>query len=85
MSDTENASGAQVPCISLLAALRAVDDEPEYPGQMPPEMKTCLQVAVDTRDFDLLVETMRITVRLTKKGIRSRIEEAANKEVSIER
>jgi len=71
-------SGSDVPCISLLAALKAVDDEPEYPGQMPPEMKTRIQVAVDTRDFDLLVEIMRLTVRLTKQGIRKRIEDAAN-------
>ena len=74
MSKQETASGAQVPCISLLAALKAVSDEPEYPGHMPDGMWQAIGEHKDVAE-----KAMRITVRLTKEGIRKRIEEAANK------
>ena len=54
-------------------ALKAVDDEPEYPGKMPREMEEILRAAIQHSDVDLLVETLRISVRLTKEGIRNRI------------
>lgn len=47
-------------------ALRAVDDEPELPGEMPLGM-------VASIDAVGLVETMRIVVRSTKAGISERI------------
>ena len=80
MANEQTASGAQVPCISLLAALKAVSDEPEYPGHMPDGMWQAIGEHKDVAE-----EAMRITVRLTKEGIRKRIEEAANEEVSVER
>ena len=64
-------------CISILAAShlalwrkceQAVDDEPEYPGEMPDEMYQ----AICSRK-DVATEAMRITVRLTKQGIKRRM------------
>lgn len=62
--------------IPLLAAFRAVDDEPEYPGEMPNEMYEAIRQHKDTME-----EALRITVRLTKKAIRLRLEQAANSAV----
>jgi hypothetical protein len=50
--------------------LKAVDDEEEYNGEMPRAMKK----ALDRADIDTIIAALRITVRLTKKGIRDRIE-----------
>lgn len=49
--------------------LRAVDDEPEYPGDIPDEMWNEVR-----SDRELLAEALRLTVRSTKQGIRARIE-----------
>jgi hypothetical protein len=78
MSEQENASGAQVPCISLLAALKAISDEPEYPGHMPDGMWQAIGEHKDVAE-----EAMRLTVRLTKEGIRKRIEAAANNVLTV--
>lgn len=59
--------------VPLLAAFQAVDDEPEYPGEMPDEMYEAIRQHKDTME-----EALRITVRLTKKAIRLRLEQAAN-------
>jgi hypothetical protein len=48
--------------------LCAVDEEPEYPGDMPDEMWEAIR-----GDRDAMAEALRVTVRLTKKGIRERI------------
>lgn len=77
MNNETTDGGATVPCISLLAALRAVDDEPEYPGEMPAEMYEAIRLHKDTME-----EALRITVRLTKKAIRLRLEQAANTLIS---
>lgn len=52
--------------------LKAIDDEPELPGEMPGEMLATLIQAVQSHDHDLLTETLRIVVRQTKEGIRER-------------
>jgi len=57
--------------VELQDVLKAVDDEPEYPDAMPEDMKK----ALSTGDIELITETLRITVRLTKEGIRQRIEQ----------
>lgn len=49
--------------------LKAVDDEPEYPGDMPDALWTALLA----RDRGLVSEAFRLTVKLTKQGIRDRI------------
>jgi len=46
----------------------AIDGEPEYPGKMPDEMWKAIQ-----GNRDKMEEALRITVRLTKEGIRSRL------------
>lgn len=56
-------------------ALDAVDKEPEYPGQISPKVKAILNQAIEEKDIGLLIEVMRQTVKLTKKGIRKRISE----------
>lgn len=55
-----------------------IDEEPEYPESPPPEMVLALQRAIEDADIDLLSEAFRITVRLTKQGIKDRIHERAS-------
>ena len=62
----------------------AIDAEPELPGEMPPAMHDRLVQAMADGDLDLIAEAMRITVRLTKRGIRDRIEAITpNKDLSL--
>ena len=49
------------------AILKAIDGEPEYPGNMPDEMWTVIN-----GDRDAIAQAMRLTVQLTKQGIRER-------------
>lgn len=51
--------------------LRAVDDEPDLPGDMPDEMWTAI-----AGDRDAIQQVLRIAVRQTKAGIRERINAA---------
>ena len=51
----------------------AIDEEPELPGEMPDAMRIVLEQAIDTRDMDLLIELLRITIRQTKRGIKERV------------
>ena len=53
--------------------LKAIEDEPEYPGELPENLKSILETAVVTNDLDLLTEALRVTVRLTKQGIKDRV------------
>lgn len=55
--------------ILLSEILKAVDSEPEYPGEMPLEMKKVLS----SSDIETIAEALRITVRLTKQSIKERI------------
>jgi len=56
------------PTIQLSAVLKAIDDEPEYPGKMPDVMFEMVK-----NDKSAMEELMRITVRLTKLGIKNRV------------
>lgn len=47
---------------------RAVADEPECPGEMPDEMWMAIR-----GDRTVAMEAVRLTVRVTKRGIRGRI------------
>lgn len=62
-------SGERECCLAAVAA------EPEYPGELPAELADILSVAIEKQDNDLLVEALRITVKLTKEGITERIKE----------
>jgi len=66
--------------ITLSAALKAVDDEPEYPGEMSDEMYEMIRNHnAGTAPLKVTIEeVLRISVRLTKKAIRLRLEQAAN-------
>jgi hypothetical protein len=48
--------------------LKAIDDEPEYPGDMPDYIWNALN-----GDKDATLKTLRLTVSLTKQAIRNRI------------
>jgi hypothetical protein len=61
--------------VDLDTVLKAVEDEPELPGIMPDEMFNVLST---TTDRNVIEETLRIAVRLTKHGIRERIIERTN-------
>jgi hypothetical protein len=50
------------------AALLAIDEEPELPGDMPDEMWEAIR-----GDRDACMNAMRIAVRQTKEGIRERL------------
>lgn len=61
---------------------KAINDEPEYPGKMPDEMWEAMK-----GDRDAVTEALRLTVKLTKKGIRNRfmgIDSGENLESAIE-
>lgn len=50
------------------AAISAVDDEPEFPGDMPDEMWEALR-----NDRDAMTQAMRLAVSHTKRDIKARI------------
>ena len=54
--------------IELNAAIKAVNDEPELPGEMPDEMWNAIR-----NDRDAVAEALRIAVRQTKSGIIKRM------------
>jgi hypothetical protein len=58
--------------------LKAIDDEPEYPGDMPDYIWNVLN-----GDKDATLKTLRLTVSLTKKAIRNRILKQLEKENNI--
>ena len=62
-----------VPTIDSNDLLKAVDDEPELPGDMPEAMWLALRVMVEQNDREGMIEALRIAVRHTKSGIRDRI------------
>jgi hypothetical protein len=55
------------------AVFKVVDDEPEFPGEMPDEMKERMRQALCEQDLGLLTEMLRVSVKLTKEGIRERL------------
>lgn len=59
--------------IKINDVMKAIDDEPEFPGKMPKEMELALQKAMQEQDLDLLIELMKISVRLSKEGIKERV------------
>ena len=58
--------------ITLSAALKAVDDEPELPGEMPDEVWEALR-----SDRATMETVLRGIVQTTKQNIRDRIERVA--------
>lgn len=53
--------------------LACVDAEPEFPDEMPKEMQAAFYTMMVNRDMPMLIETLRMAVRETKRGIRERI------------
>lgn len=55
----------------MARCIKAVNDEPELPGEMSNEMFSAYQELV--KDKKSITDALRILVRLTKAGIRERI------------
>lgn len=53
--------------------IKAVEEEPEYPGEPPKELMMLIEQAVSGKDSQLVLHIMRHSVRLTKSEIVSRI------------
>mgnify|MGYP006921459929 CR=1 FL=1 len=58
-----------------IAIITAIDDEEEPTDEMPQEMMAKIREIVLAGDKDALSEAFRITVRLTKAGIKERMKE----------
>lgn len=58
--------------ITLSAALKAIDDEPELPGEMPDDVWESLR-----SDRAMMETVLRGVVQTAKQGIRNRIERVA--------
>lgn len=54
--------------ISLKVVLKAIDDEPEYPGEMYSDVWESIK-----NNKKAMQEALRLTVRLTKEGIKNRL------------
>jgi len=60
----------------------AIDNEPEFPGEMPAELWEAIQEKITEGGLRNLIQViMRNTVRLTKDGIRKRLALKSGKEV----
>jgi hypothetical protein len=53
--------------------LKAIEDEPELPGDVPLEMRAAIEGAINCGNIALMVQIMRIIVKQTKQGIRGRV------------
>lgn len=54
--------------------LLAISAEPEFPGMPPENVLENLQKILNSGDINKLIELVRVTVQLTKAGIRQRVE-----------
>lgn len=54
------------------AALGAIDNEPELPGDPPDELKQIFRELMDTRSMSEFMKVLRLTVSTTKEEIRQR-------------
>ena len=55
--------------VRLKQVIQAIDQEPEYPGDMPEAMKQAFG-----GNTDLIIKALKYTVSLTKKSIRKRVD-----------
>ena len=65
-----------VACSDLLeraVVLKAIADEPEYPGECPPLLVGYIRQAIQDKDEAAILHMMRQTVRLTKECITERV------------
>ena len=53
--------------------IKDIEDEPEYPGEMPPELVELFQEIIENKDIDAIRQTLRIAVQQTKSNIIARI------------
>ncbi len=72
-SDGDMMDHAQGGWCRLDDVVKAIEAEPEYPGDAPPVLCSVLNQAIEDKDLDLLLHAMRETVRLTKQCIIDRI------------
>ena len=55
------------------AVIKAIADEPEYPGDAPPELMRHINAVIENKDADHLLHMLRQSVRLTKECITERV------------
>ena len=67
---------------STTACIADVQAEPEFPGEVPPELMAHIRQCIETKDEQSLIQMMRMAVSITKKCIQERI--AARTGISIE-
>lgn len=53
--------------------LSIIDEEPEYPGELPDDLYARISDAVKSSDIELIIAALRATVHITKKNIINRI------------
>ena len=53
--------------------LKAISDEPEFPGDCPPMLVGYIRQAIQDKDEAAILHMMRQTVRLTKECITERV------------
>ncbi|MCZ0752532.1 hypothetical protein [Aeromonas enteropelogenes] len=58
---------------STLACIYDVQAEPEFPGDVPPELIAHIRQCIEAKDEQHLLHMMRMAVSITKKGIQERI------------
>lgn len=58
---------------SILDCIADVQAEPEFPGEIPPELMAHIRQCIETKDEQSLIQMMRMAVSITKKGIQERI------------
>ena len=59
--------------LELDTVLKAIDDEPEFPGEAPRHLKAIIKKAIADKDEDLVLHIARQSVRLTKECIANRV------------
>lgn len=59
----------------ISVVVESINAEPEYPGEVPKEMQDFILQALVERKPELIVQALRLSVRLTKKGIIKRLKE----------
>ncbi|WP_429169153.1 hypothetical protein [Aeromonas rivipollensis] len=58
---------------STLACIADVQAEPEFPGEVPPELIARIRQCIEDKDEQYLLHMLRRAVAITKKGIQERI------------
>lgn len=67
-------AGAPQKMLSIESVIKAIADEPEYPGEAPVKLKQLINQAFQSNDQEHVLHMLRQTVRLTKECITERVQ-----------